>query len=148
MEKKYKIKNPSEFKIIIEDILSWFKKNHKVNLILALQGDLGTGKTTFTQELAKYFGVKETVNSPTFVIMKKYDLIDDMFDTLVHIDAYRLEDESETKPLNFKEIFSQSKIVCCVEWPEIIANILPTAVVWLKLEIEDDFIRKVTVRIN
>ncbi len=148
MKTNYQIKTPNDFSDVINDVFVWHKESGLDNLIIALEGDLGAGKTTFTQQLAKYFGVEETVNSPTFTIMKQYDLNHENFDTLIHIDAYRLESESETKPLYFEEIFKQPRTVICVEWPEIIANILPANIVWLKIEIGENEIRLVTMETN
>lgn len=148
MKTNYQIKTPADFSIVINDIFLWYKETNQNNLIIALEGDLGAGKTTFTQELAKQLGVDETVNSPTFTIMKQYDLNHENFDTLIHIDAYRLESESETKPLYFAEIFKQQRTVICVEWPEIIANILPPNIMWLKIEIGENEIRSVTMETN
>src|ERR1035437_464305 len=73
-------------------------KNNKAKVV-ALSGDLGAGKTTLTQELAKLLGVKENVVSPTFIIMKIYKInsskYNSHFKQLVHIDAYRLESPAE-----------------------------------------------------
>ncbi len=144
----YQIKTPADFNKIIGDILTWFNESQQTNLVLALQGDLGAGKTTFTQELSKQLGVEEVVNSPTFTIMKQYDVTSPQFDSLIHIDAYRLETETETKPLYFTELFQQPKSIICIEWPEIIANVLPSNAIWLKFEIKEAEIRQVTVELK
>lgn len=89
--------------------------------ILLLEGDLGAGKTTFTQGLAEGLGVDEFVNSPTFVIINEY------FSgklPLYHMDLYRLEDESQLYDLGVEEYFFGNG-VSVVEWPEIAMSILP-----------------------
>lgn len=93
--------------------------------IVALYGDLGAGKTTFTQAVAKALGVTETVTSPTFVIEKIYKLSHPHYTHLIHIDAYRLESGKELETLGWREIASDSKNLIFIEWPEKVADILP-----------------------
>ena len=91
--------------------------------ILLLVGDLGAGKTTFTQGLAEGLGVDEFVNSPTFVIINEY------FSghlPLYHMDLYRLEDEAQLYDLGVEEYFFGNG-VSVVEWPEIALSLLPKA---------------------
>ncbi|KYG90948.1 tRNA threonylcarbamoyladenosine biosynthesis protein TsaE [[Bacillus] sp. KCTC 13219] len=85
---------------------------------ITLEGDLGAGKTTFTQALAKGLGIKRTVNSPTFTIMKQYEgrL------PLNHLDVYRLADSDED--LGWEEIF-YGDAVTVVEWAHLIEEDLP-----------------------
>ncbi|MER2048074.1 MAG: tRNA (adenosine(37)-N6)-threonylcarbamoyltransferase complex ATPase subunit type 1 TsaE [Solibacillus sp.] len=85
---------------------------------ITLEGDLGAGKTTFTQSFAKGLGVKRTVNSPTFTIMKQY--VGRI--PLNHLDVYRLEDSDED--LGWEEIF-YGDAVTVVEWAHLIQEDLP-----------------------
>lgn len=86
--------------------------------VLTLEGDLGAGKTTFTQALAKALGVKRVVNSPTFTIMKQYE-----GDYLLnHLDVYRLEGSDED--LGWDEIF-YGDAISVVEWAHYIEEDLP-----------------------
>ncbi len=85
---------------------------------LLLKGDLGAGKTAFTKLLAKHLGVKDEVTSPTFVIMKKYQTWNPFFESLVHVDAYRIEDQKELEVIKFKEVFEKPKALVVIEWPE------------------------------
>lgn len=101
-----------------------FVKNASGALVVGLCGDLGSGKTAFTQAVAKCLGVKETVTSPTFVIEKIYKLGNKNFDHLIHIDAYRLESGSELLHLGWEEIAKNPKNIIFIEWPERIAEIL------------------------
>lgn len=94
-------------------------------LVAGLYGDLGSGKTAFTQAVAKCLGVKETVTSPTFVIEKIYKLKNKNFDHLIHIDAYRLKSGDELLHLGWEEIAKNPKNLILIEWPERVAEILP-----------------------
>src|ERR1700741_1595530 len=70
-------------------------------LLVTLSGELGAGKTSFTQGLARALGVSEPITSPTFVLEKVYELSNQPFSRLVHIDAYRLDGEKSLTPLGF-----------------------------------------------
>ena len=87
--------------------------------LITLSGDLGAGKTTFTKSLGKELGVKSTINSPTFTILKSYRMADGA--PLHHIDAYRLE--GIVQDFGFEECFDEG--VCVVEWPDYIEAALP-----------------------
>lgn len=113
-------------------------------MVLTLSGDLGAGKTTFVQAIAAHLGVSESVQSPTFVIMKQYATTSEIFTTLVHIDAYRIEDVAELAPLHFDEVLHDPYTLVCVEWPEHIAAALPASAYGLSLEVVDTTTRRVT----
>jgi tRNA threonylcarbamoyladenosine biosynthesis protein TsaE len=87
--------------------------------VITLTGDLGAGKTSFTQGLAKGLGVQRHVNSPTFTLIKEYQ--GDSL-ALYHMDVYRVDNEFEE--LGFDEYFYGSG-VCVIEWPEMIQGQLP-----------------------
>lgn len=98
-----------------------------------LVGDLGAGKTTFVQTLAREMEVTEDVQSPTYVLMKSYSLPSSRtqygtkrrFTRLVHIDAYRLTDQSEFAALKPGQFLSDPDTLVMIEWPERIAGALP-----------------------
>jgi tRNA threonylcarbamoyladenosine biosynthesis protein TsaE len=94
-------------------------------LVVGLVGDLGAGKTAFTQAIAKHLGIKNKVNSPTFVIMKKYPLKNKNYNFLFHLDAYRLKNENELLHLGWEEIINDGKNLVFVEWPENVSKIMP-----------------------
>lgn len=100
---------------------------------LALHGDMGVGKTTFVQGLAEGLGVHEHVTSPTFSIYTVYRGRGRM---LVHVDAYRLENEDQIEGLLLDE-FLVSPWVLAVEWPEKIADWIPANALHLTLSIVD-----------
>lgn len=107
-----------------EEVLSVLPQKDTANII-ALSGDLGAGKTTFTQALAKKLGVTEHVVSPTFMIMRAYPVTDNVFTKLVHIDAYRIEDIREMEVLKIPELFTEADTIICIEWPERIEALIP-----------------------
>ena len=94
--------------------------------LICLRGDLGSGKTTFAQGAARELGVDMTVNSPTFLIMKKYPLKGQYKGrTLYHLDCYRIHTPGEAIELGWEEILREKGSVIFVEWPERIERILP-----------------------
>ena len=109
----------------------FFRKNIKKDglsegaLVIGLSGDLGTGKTTFTQAVARQLGIKNKVNSPTFVIMKKYPIRLGKHKFFFHFDAYRLKNEKELLHLGWKEIINKKEHLVFIEWPEKVSKIIP-----------------------
>ncbi|HRH31345.1 MAG TPA: tRNA (adenosine(37)-N6)-threonylcarbamoyltransferase complex ATPase subunit type 1 TsaE, partial [Candidatus Paceibacterota bacterium] len=94
--------------------------------IVALWGDLGAGKTTLTQYLAKSYGIDDEVVSPTFVIMKIYPLEEaGKFGQLIHIDAYRFENPEEASGIRLHEYIADPKNLILIEWPELLGDRLP-----------------------
>jgi tRNA threonylcarbamoyl adenosine modification protein YjeE len=114
--------------------------------VLALQGDLGSGKTFFVKELAKFFGVTETITSPTFVIAKFYPINSNatVFKQLVHIDAYRLESSRELLQLGFESWIADPANLICLEWPEIVSDIIPDYARTLRFEYVTETERKMS----
>jgi tRNA threonylcarbamoyladenosine biosynthesis protein TsaE len=94
-------------------------------VVVGLYGNLGSGKTSFTQALGKTLGVLENITSPTFVIMKRFVLHDHSFENLIHIDAYRLEAPGEIEKLGWKEAIADRRNLILVEWPEKVGNVMP-----------------------
>ena len=102
----------------LKEFAKEFLNNLSSNCV-ALHGNLGAGKTSFTQEVAKVLGVKEEVISPTFLIMREYDIPGDKkFKKLIHIDAYRLQNEDDLKVFNIKDLISNPEFLIFIEWPE------------------------------
>ncbi len=94
--------------------------------VVGLSGNLGAGKTAFVKAVAKILGVRSTVNSPTFVIIKKH-LIRKKgpHKFLFHIDAYRLNKEEELVALGWREILKDPRNLIFIEWPENIQKVVP-----------------------
>ena len=101
--------------------------------VLALTGDLGSGKTTFTQYLAKELKVKKHVNSPTFVIMRVYEIAKSGLRNLAHLDAYRIDNSSELNELGLDLYLNQPGAIVVIEWADKIRDYLKGCkqVIWL-----------------
>jgi tRNA threonylcarbamoyladenosine biosynthesis protein TsaE len=140
-------KNLEETNKAAKDFLNKLSPKADSATIVGLFGDLGSGKTTFTQALARHLNVEEVVTSPTFVIEKiyllnndqklsenplrltqtnRYEEIPKAFKKLIHIDAYRLDSGKELLSLQFAEIQKDPKNLILIEWPERVADILPS----------------------
>ena len=93
--------------------------------VVGLTGNLGSGKTTFIQGFARALGVKKRLLSPTFLIIRKYQLQITNYQFLFHIDAYRIKRPNEINVLGFKEIVRDPKNIVLIEWADKIGKILP-----------------------
>ena len=100
--------------------------NDSQAVVVGLYGNLGSGKTTFTQDVARALGIKETITSPTFVIMKRYEINGSRFKYLVHIDAYRLEKSADFDALNLKDTMNDPYNLILIEWAENVEDALPS----------------------
>ena len=98
--------------------------------IVCLSGDLGVGKTVFTQGFAAGLGIEGPVNSPTFTILQQYE---DGRLPLYHFDVYRIGDVSEMDEIGYEDCFLGDG-VCLIEWPGLIEEILPEKVTWVTIE--------------
>ncbi len=97
--------------------------------VILLDGDLGAGKTTFTQSLARALGIEELVNSPTFSIVNEYEFNKRV---LYHFDLYRIEEAEELFDIGFEEYFTKEGIIV-IEWAEKFIEEIPQP--WLKIYI-------------
>ncbi|MSU56201.1 MAG: tRNA (adenosine(37)-N6)-threonylcarbamoyltransferase complex ATPase subunit type 1 TsaE [Candidatus Taylorbacteria bacterium] len=125
--------------------------------VVGLYGDLGAGKTTFTQAVAKALGVTETLNSPTFLIFKKYQLPHSLspssegeiergcFETLIHVDAYRLKDAAELARLRFDDLLADPHNLILIEWADKVTDVLPQNHIKLWFEFVDSTTRKIAL---
>ena len=105
-------------------------------IVIALEGELGAGKTTFTQAFAEALGVREHLKSPTFVLMKHYRIKpitnppdgragNQRLTTLYHLDCYRLRDYKDLEPLGIENILNNPENIILIEWAERVVDILP-----------------------
>ncbi|MGM9960797.1 MAG: tRNA (adenosine(37)-N6)-threonylcarbamoyltransferase complex ATPase subunit type 1 TsaE [Allobaculum sp.] len=108
-------------------------------MTITLDGDLGAGKTAWTRYFGKALGVKRTINSPTFTIMKSYRTADGSM--LYHMDAYRLEGAHQD--LGFEECFEDG--LCVVEWADYIAEQIPADHIAISIKETGETSRDVTL---
>lgn len=123
-----------------------FAKYLKAGDIVALYGDLGAGKTTFTQGLASGLGIKKKVMSPTFIFMRSYPImLKKESVTFHHLDLYRGQDEKDFKSLGLNEIFTTDAIVV-LEWADRIKRILPKKRIDIYFENKNGQKRKIKIQ--
>lgn len=129
------------------------KKRANQATLVALQGDLGAGKTTFTQAVARALGITDRVTSPTFVIMKTHQISCQgtalpsgkavPWGQLVHIDCYRLESQKDLLQLGWNEIVADSQNLILVEWPERVGALISSPTLKIKFEVTGENSRKI-----
>jgi len=101
---------------------SKFSKKVKLGSVIALIGNLGSGKTTFTKGFAKGLNIKEHVGSPTFKIVSEYE---SQYFNLYHIDSYRLKNSNDFLKIGGEEFLIQETGFTLIEWADLIRDILP-----------------------
>jgi len=108
--------------------------------IIGLVGDLGAGKTVFVKGLAKSLGIKKTITSPTFVLMKIYSLSrkQKKIKNLVHIDAYRLVNPEDIITIGANEYWQRPDTVTVIEWADKIKKILPRQTKFIRFKIKKE----------
>lgn len=124
----------------VRQVLGRLQPKNGTATVIALSGELGAGKTTFVKSLARELGVTETVQSPTYVLMKKYEIPQGQGDTLtltpslskaspfkklIHIDLYRLEMPQEVAALKLEQYVGDPAVMMLIEWPERASSLLP-----------------------
>jgi tRNA threonylcarbamoyladenosine biosynthesis protein TsaE len=137
-----------------------FASSLKGGAVIALHGDLGSGKTTFVQGFAAGLGIEKKIISPTFIIMRTYvipDLIrnprslDSRFrgndgfvkSNFYHVDLYRIESEHDIEGLGLLELINDSQNMVVIEWPDKIAHLLPENGIDIFFEYLEDDKRKI-----
>lgn len=130
----------AEFQKFARDFTAILPASSESAAVIALSGNLGAGKTTFAQIVAKELGVEERVASPTFNIQKVYTIPRPVrgFGRLIHIDAYRLHSAEDLNKLGWKELIEDEKNLILVEWPEHVAGALPQSTQRISIEYVDE----------
>lgn len=127
-------------KIFLDKILK--EKNHKRNaMVVGVSGDLGAGKTAFIKAVAKHLGIKNKVNSPTFIIIKKYPIKFKEYKFFFHLDAYRLKNEKELLHLGWEEIINNKEYLVFIEWPERVCRVVPRGARFIYISINKNGFR-------
>jgi len=134
---EYKITMHSELDTI--ELAQNIESEKFPNMIICLDGDLGSGKTVFTKGLANALGIQDIITSPTFTIIKEYDS-GEM--PLYHMDVYRLD--GNTEGVGIEDYFTKDGIVV-IEWAKTIENILPEERLHIKFKVVDENKRVLTI---
>ena len=121
-----------------KNLASYLKKGD----VIVLSGELGCGKTKFTEGILKYFGLEEEISSPTFTIVNEYHKDEN---NIYHFDVYRLSDVEEFYEIGGEEYFSDG--ICIIEWGEIVEEALPKEYLKIKFSKteENDNIRNIEI---
>ena len=127
MSSKMSCKTVEELQPIADALLKTFPNER----IFTLQGELGAGKTTFIKAICKQLRVMDATNSPSFAIVNEYNTEDGT--KLYHFDFYRLKKLEEVYDIGYEEYFYSGNY-CFIEWPELVADILPESYVEIKIE--------------
>ncbi len=106
--------------------------------IICMYGELGSGKTTFAQGFAKGLGIGERLLSPTFIIVRRYQLPENSSGFLYHLDLYRLQSDTELDELGLAEIFADSESFIIIEWAEKLGELLPQHRIDIQFSVEGD----------
>ena len=163
--KEFTTTSPQQTKNLAQKIASDFKGGE----ILCLSGDLGAGKTTFTQGLLKALSAEGPYTSPTFNIIKEYRLttnnlrpttelsgfknqkklhvVSCQLSVIFHIDTYRIKAD-DLRELGFLDFAGKPNTVTIIEWPENVKDIIPDSAIWLNFEWLDENKRKITSNIE
>ncbi|MCC6934385.1 MAG: tRNA (adenosine(37)-N6)-threonylcarbamoyltransferase complex ATPase subunit type 1 TsaE [Candidatus Yanofskybacteria bacterium] len=116
-------------------------------IVIALIGDLGAGKTTFTQGFASALGIRQQPKSPTFLLAKEYSVPGTPY-SLWHLDCYRLTGRQDLITLDLHHIFEQPNNIVLVEWPEKIGEGLPRDTIEVRFTHEGPTSRGITINEN
>lgn len=130
----YIVKNLNETKDLAKTFASKLKRGDMV----ILKGDLGAGKTTFTQFVFSFLGVKDVVTSPTFAVLKSYQANDFV---LHHFDCYRINSE-EAVECGFDEVLTDKTACVFIEWADNIKELLPSKKIEISIKIIDEEARE------
>ena len=139
MKKTFYTKNAEETK----ELAARMVKNWRRGDVVGLVGDLGAGKTTFVQGVAKALGVKRAVRSPTFLRLQVYKVhqvrksiksVKSNIKFFVHIDAYRIKKLEELLEIGFEDYCGRKDTLVLIEWAERVKKILPKRTLWIRFE--------------
>jgi len=160
-KKTINVQSEGETKILAESFIEYVQNG----AIILLYGDLGSGKTTFVQHIAKALGIEKPVLSPTFPIIKQYVILS-RFDKLTvnsakeldssakpqndirifyHIDLYRMETEQDVQNIGIQDILTEPNAIIAIEWAEKLGSLLPKKRWDIHFEYVDEFKRKITI---
>ncbi len=115
----------------------------KTGSIVVLVGEMGAGKTTFTQSVLRAMGIEDLEGSPTYSLINEYE--SPYFGKVYHMDLYRLNSLDEALDIGIEELLYQN-VICFIEWPEKIKELLPDNTIWVYLRANEDLSRIITIK--
>ena len=115
----------------------------KTGSIVVLVGEMGSGKTTFTQSVLRAMGIEDLEGSPTYSLINEY--VSPYFGKVYHMDLYRLDSLEEALDIGIEELLYQN-VICFIEWPEKIKELLPDNTIWVYLRANEDLSRIITIK--
>lgn len=133
---EFHTKSPAETRAIAETFASSLRGGE----VIALQGNIGVGKTVFTKGLAAGLGITSNVTSPTFNIVRQYNGRLPLY----HFDVYRITDPDEMLEIGFEE-YLYSGAVVVIEWPELISDLIPQDAITITIEREEEDGRRISI---
>lgn len=144
----YRSKSVKETNKIARDLANKVSQGRqgKGAVVVALEGELGAGKTTFIKGFARALGIKERISSPTFVIMKSYNFKRTNRSKLVHIDAYRLKSHKDLLPLGIDDLASDPLNIILIEWSDRVKPVLPRQHIKIHIDHLDERTRKICIK--
>lgn len=126
----------------LDAVAKMFIKSMSNRTVFAFYGEMGSGKTTFIKAICKAIGVTETITSPTFSLVNEYKSDKGM--SIFHFDFYRIKNIEEAFDFGYEDYFYSGN-VCFIEWPELIESLLPEDVVNVKIKVDDNEQRLITI---
>lgn len=121
-----------------------FKKKIKGSKNICLVGDLGSGKTVLARSLIKSFGVKDQITSPTFTLLKTYDINDKKIKRINHFDIYRIG-EKDLEDIGFFDYVYDENAINIIEWADLIKDNIPKNSIWIEIKKIDDCKREIII---
>lgn len=144
---KFVSNSPKETQKIASDLAQKIIKT-KNGVVIALEGELGAGKTVFVKGFAEAIGIKSKIKSPTFVLMRSYKIQDTRYkiQNLYHLDCYRIAGHKDLRIPELEEVFNEKGSIVLVEWAERIKEILPKKHITIHIDHVDENKRKITIK--
>ena len=130
MKQEYVTHSPEETEKIAEELATRFTTGG----VIALEGNLGVGKTVFVKGLARGLGITSVIQSPTFVIMKVYPVAHRGLKNLVHVDCYRLDSADQIRATGLEDYLRDRQSLVVIEWADKIRELVPSTAQWISFD--------------
>lgn len=129
-----------------QEIAKKLAQKYKSGGVFALIGSLGAGKTTFAQGFAQGLNISQRLISPTFIVMRQYDISGNKEGKLYHLDLYRLDQVEQMENLGISEIFQNPKNIILIEWAEKLGKLLPKNTIKIKFKTISENSRQIDIK--